>query len=156
MPHPRSVSHQVIGFIESQTLLPRVEYAPSYAVVTWSTSPLHALNAAWFLVFPGDYMIPGTCVETLARFKALSQSLELQRWHPTCLLGSLGKKTADSLKVALMRPEHGKGGEEKCRRGEGLGSDQGGADRHLINSAQCPCYGQVYSTGSCACRQTVL
>ena len=63
----------------------------------------------------------------------------------------------DSLKVALMWPKHGNEGEkEKSMRGEGVGSNQGRADRHLINTAQCPCYGQMYSTGNCTYRQTVL
>ena len=35
-------------------------------------------------------------------------------------------------------------------------SDRGGADRHLINTAQRPCYGNMYSTGCCTYRQTVL
>ena len=38
----------------------------------------------------------------------------------------------------------------------GVGSDGGGADCHLINTAQCPWYGQMYSTGRCTHRQTVL
>ena len=56
------------------------------------------------------------------------------------------KKKEDSLKVALMWPKHRTEGEkpgvevEEQRKG-GVGSDQGGADRHLINTAQYPCYG---------------
>ena len=71
------------------------------------------------------------------------------------------KKKEDSLKVAHMWPKHGTEGEkqevevEEKRKG-GVGSDQGGADRHLINTAQYPCYGQMCSMGSCTCRQTVL
>ena len=76
---------------------------------------------------------------------------------PKCLLGSLVKEKEDSLKVTIMWPKHANEGEkEKSRREEGVGSDQGGADRHLINKAQCPCYWQMYSTGSCSYRQTVL
>ena len=54
------------------------------------------------------------------------------------------------------KQQHGTEGEEKSKREEGLGSDEGGADRRLINTAQYPCYGQMYSTGSCTYRQTAL
>ena len=76
---------------------------------------------------------------------------------PKCLLGSLVKKE-DSLKVALMLPKHGTEGEkENIRRGEeGVGRDRGRTIRHLINTAQCPCYGQMYLTGSCTYRRAVL
>ena len=74
---------------------------------------------------------------------------------PKCLLDYTCE--GDSLKLALKWPKHGNEREkEKSRREEGEGSDRGRADRHLINPAQCPCYGQMYSTGSCTYRQTVL
>ena len=68
---------------------------------------------------------------------------------------SLMKKKEDGLKVALMWPEHGNEGEkEKSRtREEEVESDQGRNDRHLSDTAQCPCYGQLCSTGSCTYRQ---
>ena len=44
----------------------------------------------------------------------------------------------------------------KGTRKGGVGSDQGGADLHLIDTAQCPRYGQMPSTGSCSDRQTAL
>ena len=65
------------------------------------------------------------------------------------------------MKVALMWPKHGNGGEnpevelEEKRKGA-VGSDPGRADRYLINTAQCPRYGQMYFRGSCTYRQTAL
>ena len=59
------------------------------------------------------------------------------------------KKKEDSLNVALdYVAKHGKQGEKDKRRREGVGIDQGRAGRHLINTAQCSCSGQMYSTGS--------
>ena len=63
----------------------------------------------------------------------------------------------ETLGVALTGPKNGTEGEksevaaEEKRKGD-VGSGQDGADGNLMNTAQCPCYGQMYSTGSCAYR----
>lgn len=77
------------------------------------------------------------------------------------LLRSLVKKKGNSLRVALTCPKHGNEGKKQEVDGEekrkmDVGSDQGESDRHLTNTAQCPCCEQIYSTGRCTYRQTVL
>ena len=64
----------------------------------------------------------------------------------------------DSLKVARAWSKGGTEREKEKSRGgeEGVESDQGRDDRHLNTTAQCPCYGQMYSTFSRIYRQTIL
>ena len=68
---------------------------------------------------------------------------------PECLLGSLAKKKEDSLiKLSFfVWPTHRN--EADVRRGKDAWGviEVARADRHLINTAQRPSYGQIYSTG---------
>ena len=68
------------------------------------------------------------------------------------------KRKEDIVKVALTWPNHGYEGDEdnSRRREEDVRRDQSGANRHLISTAQCPCYGQMYFPGSYTYRQTLL
>ena len=93
--------------------------------------------------------------DTMTCLEDLFQCLELQRRRQVSDIMTFEEESRSFGNVDFCgKPNHGNGGEKPEKGGEeqrkiGVSSDEGGADRHLNELAQCPSYGQMYSTGSC-------
>ena len=96
-----------------------------------------------------------SCSETMTCLEDLFQCLKLQRRRQVSDIITFEEDSRSFKNVYFCgQPNHGNGGEKPEGGGEekrkiGVRSYEGGADRHLNELAQCPSYGQMYSTGSC-------